>query len=251
MDEILYINKQNATAQLQWENLRSQAEKGLSMPPKEAVKWYKNLVHYDNPYAQFELGKCYENGYGIRKNRKTAIVCYGNAEALAWNMREKYPDTAFSEAEKRIEKVVQNMDNDLDSYEKYEEKEFELYKNLAETGDAEFQNKLGDCYWRGSWVEEDYDEAFYWFYKSAKQGCSEGQCSLAACYRYGTGVEKDIQKAIYWYKKSAEQGSFFAPKCLAEIYYDGKDIEKNYQEAVKWYRRSAEQTFRRIEMMEL
>ena len=40
----------------------------------------------------------------------------------------------------------------------------------AEQGDAEAQNSIGDCYYFGNGVQQDYKQAVYWFRKAAEQG---------------------------------------------------------------------------------
>lgn len=43
-------------------------------------------------------------------------------------------------------------------------------KAKAEQGLAEAQNKLGDCYYNGEGLAQDYIEAVKWYRKAAEQG---------------------------------------------------------------------------------
>ncbi|MCH5292250.1 MAG: sel1 repeat family protein, partial [Treponema sp.] len=66
----------------------------------------------------------------------------------------------------------------------------------AERGDAEAQNELGEMYYDGEGVEQDYDKAFDWFLKSAEQGNASAQMRLGFMYWCGEGVAQNYEKAF-------------------------------------------------------
>ena len=75
----------------------------------------------------------------------------------------------------------------------------------AEAGDPYAQFNLGNAYYKGNGVPQDYKEAVKWYTKSAEQGFADAQCNLASCYEKGEGVSQDIEEAVKWWKKAAEQ----------------------------------------------
>ena len=75
----------------------------------------------------------------------------------------------------------------------------------AEAGDPYAQFNLGNAYYKGNGVPQDYKEAVKWYTKSAEQGFADAQCNLASCYHKGEGVSQDIEEAVKWWKKAAEQ----------------------------------------------
>ena len=75
----------------------------------------------------------------------------------------------------------------------------------AEAGDPYAQFNLGNAYYKGNGVPQDYKEAVKWYTKSANQGVADAQCNLASCYEKGEGVTQDIEEAVKWWKKAAEQ----------------------------------------------
>ena len=75
----------------------------------------------------------------------------------------------------------------------------------AEAGDPYAQFNLGNAYYNGNGVPQDYKEAVKWYTKSAEQGFADAQCNLASCYEKGEGVSQDIEEAVKWWKKAAEQ----------------------------------------------
>lgn len=54
--------------------------------------------------------------------------------------------------------------NKKEFFDKMKIKESEAY---AEQGDAKAQFKLGACFYNGTGVEQDYNKAFEWFFKSS------------------------------------------------------------------------------------
>lgn len=62
-------------------------------------------------------------------------------------------------------------------------------KQLADSGDADAQYRLGVIYCQGINVPQNYPEAISW---------------LGTMYREGTSVAQDFQEALKWFGKSAE-----------------------------------------------
>ena len=101
-------------------------------------------------------------------------------------------------------------------------------QKATEPNDAEAQYKLGDSYFFGRGVPQDYTEAVKWFRKAAEQGHAEAQATLGICYGTGRGVptdepEKDYREAIKWYRKAAEQGLAVAQYNLGNSYAEGHE----------------------------
>ena len=102
-------------------------------------------------------------------------------------------------------------------------------------------NTIGDMYYFGDGVEQDYEEAVEWYKAAAGQDYDLAQYNLGHMYRNGYGVAQDYTKAIQWYKKAAEQGNSEAQNSLGDMYYFGDGVEQDYEEAIQWYRKAAEQ----------
>ena len=113
----------------------------------------------------------------------------------------------------------------------------------AEQGYAYAQCNLGVCYGYGQGVEQDNKQAVAWFIKAAEQGYATAQCNLGVCYKYGDGVDQDYKQAVAWYRKAAEQGYAYAQYMLGYCYYAGKGVEQDYKQAVVWFRKAAEQSY--------
>jgi len=126
-----------------------------------------------------------------------------------------------------------------------------MIKNIvkhAEQGNANAQNLVGEMYFLGKGVKQDYQEAAKWYRKAAEQGDANAQYNLGFMYKNGQGVKQDYQeaakwyrKAAKWYRKAADQGRANAQYNLGLLYKKGQGVKQDYQEAAKWYRKAAEQ----------
>ena len=82
----------------------------------------------------------------------------------------------------------------------------QLWRPLAEQGNAEAQYELGVMYFEGQGVAEDFKEAAKWYQLAAEQGNAAAQFSIGFMYAKGQGVAQDFKEAVKWYLLSAEQG---------------------------------------------
>ena len=122
-----------------------------------------------------------------------------------------------------------------------EKRRIKLYTSSAENNDVTAQFILGECYYYGWGVEQDYKQAVVWYRKAAEQGDATAQCNLGVCYDNGQGVEQDHKQAVAWYRKAAEQGYATAQYNLGYCYAVGQGVEQDYKQAVAWCKKAAEQ----------
>ena len=118
---------------------------------------------------------------------------------------------------------------------------FEIYKQLAEAGDVDSMNIVGNMYYNCAEIFlEDNDNAFLWYSKAAKADHKEAMLNLANMYFKGEGTKKNVNEAVDWYSKAAEGGIAEAANILGNIYYKGDGIKQDRHEAFKWFRKSAD-----------
>ena len=109
----------------------------------------------------------------------------------------------------------------------------------ADEGSVDAQFTLGMAYKEGEGVEQDPENATYWFRQAAEQGQAEAQYELAHAYWSGNGVEEeDAEQATNWLRKAAEQGHAEAQYDLGIAYEYGFGVEENRPEAGRWYRQA-------------
>ncbi|HJF72905.1 MAG TPA: sel1 repeat family protein [Gallibacterium anatis] len=92
----------------------------------------------------------------------------------------------------------------------YERSDFitalQLWKPLAEQGDANAQFNLALMYEDGKGVKQDYFQTVKWYQKAAEQGNAKAQFNLGIMYSLGQGVKKDRNLAKMWVSKACENG---------------------------------------------
>jgi TPR repeat protein len=127
--------------------------RGVKKDYGEAVKWYRKAAEQNYAPAEFNLGYCYANGQGVRKDKE---------EAVNW------------------------------------------FRKAAEQNYAPAQSNLGCCYDNGRGVAKDAVEAVKWYRKAAGQGHPEAQLNLGYCYANGQGVERNTVEAYAWFSMAAK-----------------------------------------------
>ena len=119
--------------------------------------------------------------------------------------------------------------------------QFEATKAKAETGDAQAQYNLADCYLVGQGVAKDEVEAVNWYRKAADQNYVLAEDDLGICYAIGLGVAKDDVKALKWWRKAAQQNCSDAQLSLGVCFQTGHGVEQDNVQAYKWYNLAAAQ----------
>ena len=80
-------------------------------------------------------------------------------------------------------------------------------RRLAEEGYHFAQEYLGDAYYEGASVPQNYTEAVKWYRRAADQGNADAQFYLGVAYAEGKGVSQDCVLAHMWFNLSASNSS--------------------------------------------
>lgn len=81
----------------------------------------------------------------------------------------------------------------------------------------------------------DYITAYCGFRYHAEQGDADAQTYLGNMYYNGDGVSQDYVQSAKWYLRAAEQGDAFAQHVLAAMYDEGLGVSQDYVQAYKWF----------------
>jgi len=115
-----------------------------------------------------------------------------------------------------------------------------FYKKYAEKGDKEAMYNLAFCYINGNGgVQQDYNQATYWFTKAAKKKYAPAQVSLAYCYLYGTGVMKDYKQAWELAQKAAKQDNAGAYYLISQMCKDGLFVKQSDAGYLQYLKKAA------------
>ncbi len=135
-----------------------------------------------------------------------------------------------------------NMSSAMEAYEQGDySKALAVFKIYAEKNDTLAQWYLGQMYFAGKGVAQNYEEAGKWYRIAAEHGDVYAQHDLGSMYQNGYGVASDYREAEKWYKRAAEQGSADSQYLLGVMYLGGKGVKKDSSEAKKWFRKAAQQ----------
>ena len=184
----------------------------------DAVPLYKQAAEKGNATAQYILGGCYYNAYGVAKDDKQAIVWFRKAAEQGNANAQNSLGYCYEEIKDYNQAVL-------------------WYTKSAGQGNAEAQNRLGNCYLNGNGVAQDHNQAVYWFKKAAEQGLANAQANLGYYY----GIINEDEQAVYWFNKAALQGLDDAQYNLGNCYQYGNGTAKDYNQAVYWYKKAAGQ----------
>jgi TPR repeat protein len=133
---------------------------GLVKSDKKAAKIWKRAVELGNVNAMNNLGTLYENGSGVKLDKKQAMKLY-RAAADRGDAISQY-----------------NLGYLLDAEKKFDES-FRYYALSADQGYTAAEHILGICYRLGEGTEVDLSKARYWFERAAAKGYERAIKSLA------------------------------------------------------------------------
>jgi len=112
-----------------------------------------------------------------------------------------------------------------------------VWKRLSENGEADAHMAefwLGNMYYQGKGVPQDFKTAMKWFRQSAEQGSPFAQQSLGDMYRKGEGVQLNYKTAVKWYRLAAGKGYTPAHRNLGVAYGLGHGVQRNLSRAHMW-----------------
>jgi uncharacterized protein len=115
----------------------------------------------------------------------------------------------------------------------------QIFRPLAEHGNASAQSHLGLMHAGGQGVAQDYAQAVAWYRKAADQGDADTQNNLGLAYDKGQGVAQDYAQTVAWYRKAADQGNAVAQYNLGVAYDKGKGVAQDYVRAHMWFNLAA------------
>lgn len=142
--------------------------------------------------AQYNLGWCYENGFGVEPDLDKALVWY-HKSALQGQITAQYT-LGWCYGNGR------GMEVDM-------AKAVHWYTKAAEQGHTTAQLNLGWCHLNGKGTPVNREEALKWYLKAAEQGNATAMFNVGNCYAHGYGIEQDDKQAEEWYQKAVRHGN--------------------------------------------
>ncbi len=164
---------------------------------------YRRLAEAGDPEGQYQLGKHFDYGRGVKQDGIKAAYWYEKA-ALQGHIEAQHS--------------LGMLNNSPNLYIFANGKEsVKWLRAAAEQGHAPSQHFLGRAYEAGNAVPRNYEEAAEWYKLAAFQGNGMAMYHLAVFYAEGQGVQKDLIKAYAWNNVSAAQGWGMAKSYREEL----------------------------------
>jgi len=215
---------------------------------EERVEACEKIANAGNIDAQIEIIRIYlDNTLGWRDFTKAEKWARKVAESetargydLLGGLLALKPDMTKEEGKEAIQAYIKayqmGVDNNLRLVELLERNNFilktpevlEWLKHKAESGDATFQNFLGEAYLKGLGVSQDTKEAISWYMRLLQQKkhyTTYAPYVLGSIYEKGKGgIAINKKKAIEFYKIAAERGDHNSKVKLSRLLNEDKPI---------------------------
>jgi len=104
----------------------------------------------------------------------------------------------------------------------------------AAAGDAQAQFALGNYYFDGRGVAQDYGQALTWYRKSADQGYAPALNQLGYMHQHKFGLPRDYKRALNYYRLAAKKGYAQAEYNLGVMYQSGLGAKRDNKQACEW-----------------
>ena len=115
------------------------------------------------------------------------------------------------------------------------------YRVCAERNEVYAQRRLGDMYLEGNPVEQNLQEAAYWYEKAVAQNDTPSMACLAYILSCNQSVKPDYERALSLIDIPLRNNDPIAQFTYAEMLYYGNGIEKDPQKAMQYYNLAGEQ----------
>lgn len=191
----------------------------LKYPSREEIEQWMREAEASDAEAQYQLGICYANGYGVTIDQKKAVDCFFNAVA------QNHPQALYQ--------LGNCYYYGYGVYCNYK-RAVEYFEQAAKLGVVKAQYLLGNCYYYGNGANANREQAKYWYAKAAEQGDADALYGLSMC-RF------DEEECFVWCEKSAELGCAEAQYQLGMYYEYGDVVRASFNKALQWYTQAAEQ----------
>ena len=193
----------NLAHQLLWgKGVRHNRAEGFRLYSHVAADVKNKLCPLDHNYLRvswYGLGKCYEQGAGVPRDREAALRWY-----------RKSADAGYDDAMYRLGRFYERGI----VVEKDEAEAAGWYLRAAKRGCTEAHYRIGLCYLRGRGVEKDTSLALRHIRSAAADNHKDALYRLGCCYLRGIGVRRNRKRALTYLRRAADEGNKRAMKFL-------------------------------------
>jgi len=204
---------------------------------EDSFKILKELADKGDVRAQRNLAIFYYNGKGVKQDFSEALKWFNKADNTEYLIVKEKADKGNVVAQYELYffyKDGKGVKQDNVEAIKWLEKS-------VEGGYLKAKELLGEVYFEGKIVKQNYEKAFKIFedianrYIGEKYIISNSRSKIGEMYQKGLGVKQDYIKAVYWYEKS--DISIESSQNLGDMYYYGTGVKQDYKKAIETYKK--------------
>jgi len=176
--------------------------------------------------AQFEMGKKYDFGTGVKKSIAQAIYWYRKAAFQGHEVAQYNLNIIFLEGPKRF---------------RNKKAAFYWVQKSAKGYYHDGVLALGWHYLNGIGIRKNIEKAIFWYKKSANYHEPKAYFSLGVIYY----KFKKFRSALFWLKKAMQSNHPKAYYYLGRMYFYGCGVKRNLDKAKEYLLRAQELNFKR------
>jgi TPR repeat protein len=206
---------------------------GVEVNPQEAAKWLELCVEKEDPRAQYQLARMYQDGQGIQQDEAKAQELYAASLAGFLKLEQETPAS-------HIEYKIAGMYDRGNGTEPDAAQSYSWYVKAAEGGHPHAAYRVAKACYDGTGTDQDYKAAEQWFIKAADGADPYAMYSLGKMYRDGIGVEINAETSYSYFLAAAKLEHEFAQFAVAKALLYGMGTEQNTPEALRWFTQVAE-----------
>jgi uncharacterized protein len=235
----------------------------------EAAAWYEKAMAAGNPDRALRLGDMYAKGLGVPVDMARARALWTNASGALLRKADRERWSAFLLA--TLYRDGKGTAVDVEQAKHWFERAAELGHEQARTElaalyiregaadqaiaqlqegikekNSDAQNRLGDLYYDGKLVPQDFAKALSMYEAGVAMGAYTKLPRIGDMYEAGQGTKPDQRRAAEYWKQAVEKLTVAAPKStyarslLGMLYLDGKGVAADFGKAVGLLQSAAE-----------
>jgi uncharacterized protein len=228
---------------------------GVKKDLKKGVGYFHRAAQEGYPDAQYALGLYYRCGNRMPGDKEEAqrwlakAAALGHSEALK-ELKKAAPSRGRNGKGKnwkeRIEEAWEQISAEFPKTPEpvdQEERDKLIYQawliKAADEGNPSAQAELGDLYYTGLEMKEDYEKAFHWYSKAAEGGNPSALYSLGIMHEHGRFVDRDPAKAFTYFERAAHLGDAPSQIRAAAMLFLGQGGPQDFPRAEEYIKRFA------------
>ena len=187
--------------------------------PSRSIYWYKKACENGVGAAYNNLGACFSEGFGCKKDRVEALRLYKRGSELGDMVSQR--NYTLLKIEFRADEIATIIEtNELSENKKNEfyNEYLKCLQKCAKAGVKEYQYLLAKQFdvlaFFGTGFNPMHNPklSLFWYKKACENDHKEACVQLALYYEKGVIYKQNIKKAIELYKKAADLGNKLAMK---------------------------------------